>query len=91
MLHLAGVLEAAVYDGAQQLGLEHEVAEVGRVDGGVVTPIDKEEEEEEDGRRKRDKKSGGGQDKHVKRRRRIASSWSPFFEWRVGMVEKKNP
>ena len=38
VLHLAGVLEATVYDGAQQLGLEHEVAEVARVDGGIVSP-----------------------------------------------------
>ena len=35
VLHLARVLEAAVDDGAQQLGLEEEVAEAGRVDARV--------------------------------------------------------
>ena len=36
MLHLRGMLEAAVHDGAQHLGLEEEVAEAGGVDGHVV-------------------------------------------------------
>ena len=35
----ARVLEAAVDDGAEQLGLEKEVAEAGRVDTDVVTPV----------------------------------------------------
>lgn len=37
-LTFGGVLEAAVYDGSQQLGLEDEVAEVGRVDAHIVAP-----------------------------------------------------
>ena len=35
VLHFGGVLEAAVDDGAQQLGLEQKVAEAGGVDARV--------------------------------------------------------
>ena len=40
VLHLGRVLEAAVDDGAEALGLEDEVAEARRVDAGVGAPPD---------------------------------------------------
>ena len=45
VLHLGRVLEAAVDNGAQELRLEQEVAEAGRVDAGVGAPPDRSEAE----------------------------------------------
>ena len=47
VLHLGRVLEAAVDDCAQELRLEQEVAEAGRVDAGVGAPPDRSEAEKD--------------------------------------------
>ena len=49
MLDLGRVLEAAVDDGAEELGLEKEVAEAGGVDAGVgAAPVEERERGEEE-------------------------------------------
>ena len=51
VLHLRGVLEAAVDDSAEELGLEEEVAEAGGVDAGVGAAPGRWREEQQEGER----------------------------------------
>merc|ERR1719409_1463377 len=84
VLHLGGVLEAAVDDGAEELGLEKEVAEAGGVDAGVgAAPVEERERGEEErgerarrARRKakeeeeaRGREGGGGEERERGRKR----------------------